>query len=59
MRKHFLSLVSFVTYRNKRNHFAGGVLTPPLLKYRKGDARPLWKPHLMVPRCEQRGQRQM
>jgi hypothetical protein len=22
----------------------------------KGDARPLWKPHLKVPRCEQRGQ---
>ncbi len=33
----------------KRSHFAGGDLTPPLLKYRKGDARPLWKLHLIVP----------
>ena len=31
---------------NKRSHFAGGVLTPPLTK---GDARPLWKPHKIVP----------
>ena len=31
---------------NKRSHFAGGVLTPPLTK---GDARPLWKPHNVVP----------
>ena len=30
----------------KRSHFAGGDLTPPLTK---GDARPLWKPHLIVP----------
>jgi hypothetical protein len=31
---------------NKRSHFAGGVMTPPLTK---GDARPLWKPHNFVP----------
>jgi len=30
----------------KRSHFAGGDLTPPLTK---GDARPLWIPHLIVP----------
>jgi len=30
----------------KRSHCAGRVLTPPLLKYRKGDARPLWNPQL-------------
>jgi len=39
---------------NKRNHFAAGVLTPAATK---GDARPLWNPHLTVSRCEQRGQR--
>ena len=33
----------------KRSHFAGGDLTPPLFKYCKGDARPLWKPHNFVP----------
>jgi hypothetical protein len=32
--------------QNKRSHFAGGVLTPPLTK---GDARPLWKPQNFVP----------
>jgi hypothetical protein len=32
---------------NKRSHFASGVLTPDLTK---GDARPLGKLHLMVPR---------
>ncbi|MBM2805784.1 MAG: methylated-DNA/protein-cysteinemethyltransferase [Deltaproteobacteria bacterium] len=49
--------IQATTAINKRSHFAGGVLTPPLFKYRKGDACPLWKPHLTVPRCEQRGQR--
>jgi len=31
---------------NIPSHFAGGVNTPPATK---GDARPLWKPHLIVP----------
>jgi len=26
--------------KNKRSHFAAGVLTPALIKYRKGDVRP-------------------
>ncbi|HLN85838.1 MAG TPA: SIMPL domain-containing protein [Candidatus Limnocylindrales bacterium] len=38
---------------NNRSYFAGGVLTPPLTK---GDAHPLWKPHLAVPRSGQLGQ---
>ena len=33
----------------KRSHFAGGDLPPPLFKYCKGDARPLWKPDNIVP----------
>jgi glycosyltransferase involved in cell wall biosynthesis len=40
----------------KRSHFAAGVLTPALTK---GDARPLWKPHLKVPRRNRRGQEQI
>ena len=39
-------LPSVFSVFNKLSHFAGGVLTPPLTK---GDARPLWKPHNVVP----------
>jgi len=42
----FLSISRFPTRTIKRSHFAGGDLTPPLTK---GDARPLWKSHLIVP----------
>jgi len=38
-------IVAVITFI-KRSHFAGGDLTPPLTK---GDARPLWKPHDIVP----------
>ena len=46
-------LLEFVFYRKRyfieRSHFAGRDLTPPLFKYRKGDVRPFWKSHLVVP----------